>query len=173
MAWRCEWPARLYALLCCWLAWGFARNLWGEWEGLWAAGLLGFFLVFDFPAAVIPLASDLLMLAPHLAAVWLASRGRAWLAGALAGVAFLVSPKGVLVLAACLLWARPLPLAAGFAAGHRGGRALAGPGGHAGRLLGGGLALGQCVRGLDLRGRPPEKRRWSAPRTGWAFTPRW
>ncbi len=115
MAWRCEWPARLYALLCCWLAWGFARNLWGEWEGLWAAGLLGFFLVFDFPAAVIPLASDLLMLAPHLAAVWLASRGRAWLAGALAGVAFLVSPKGVLVLAACLLWARPLPLAAGFA----------------------------------------------------------
>ncbi|HXA50816.1 MAG TPA: hypothetical protein VNV86_10950 [Candidatus Acidoferrum sp.] len=105
----------VYALLCCWLAWGFARDLWGITAGLWAAGLLGFFLIFDFPAAAIPLASDLLMLAPHLAAVWLAWRGRAWLAGALAGAAFLVSPKGALVLAACLLWARPLPVLAGFA----------------------------------------------------------
>jgi hypothetical protein len=106
----------LYALLCCWLAWGFARSAWDECAGLWAAGLLGFFLVFDFPSAAIPLASDLLMLAPHLAAVWMARRGRAWLAGALAGVAFLVSPKGGLVLAACLLWSPALPLAGGFAA---------------------------------------------------------
>lgn len=105
----------LYALLCCWLAWGFARDLWDATAGMWAAGLLGFFLIFDFPAAAIPLASDLLMVAPHLAAVWMAWRGRAWFAGALAGVAFLVSPKGVLVLAACLLWARPLPLLGGFA----------------------------------------------------------
>jgi len=104
----------LYALLCCWLAWGFARDLWDGRAGLWAAGLLGFFLIFDFPAAAIPLASDLLMVAPHLAAVWMAWRGRAWAAGALAGIAFLVSPKGVLVLAACLLWARPLPLLGGF-----------------------------------------------------------
>lgn len=105
----------LYCFLCCWLAWGFARDLWSEYAGLWAAGLLGFFLVFDFPAAAIPLASDLLMLAPHLAAVWMASRGRAVLAGALAGIAFLVSPKGVLVLAACMLWGAPLPVLAGFA----------------------------------------------------------
>lgn len=112
----------LYALLCCWLAWEFARDPvvggegWGEQAGLWAAGLLGFFLVFDFPSAAIPLASDLLMVAPHLGAVWMARRGRGWLAGALAGIAFLVSPKGVLVLAACLLWAPALPLAGGFAA---------------------------------------------------------
>jgi hypothetical protein len=106
----------LYAALCCWLAWRLARDLWSDRAGLWAAGLLGFFLIFDFPAVVIPLASDLLMLAPHLAAVWMASRGRPRLAGALAGVAFLVSPKGVLVLAACVVWAPPLPLAAGFAA---------------------------------------------------------
>ena len=66
----------LYALLCCWLAWGFARDLWGEREGMWAAGLLGFFLIFDFPASVIPLAADFLMLAPHLAAVWMAYRRR-------------------------------------------------------------------------------------------------
>ena len=105
----------LYGLLCCWLAWRFARDLWSERAGLWAAGLLGFFLVFDFPASAIPLASDLLMLAPHLAAVWMATRGRPALAGMLAGVAFLVSPKGVLVLAACMLWEAPLPLLAGFA----------------------------------------------------------
>ncbi|MDE3167611.1 MAG: hypothetical protein KGN36_17550 [Acidobacteriota bacterium] len=106
----------LYALLCCWLAWAFARDAWGAQAGMWAAGLLGFFLVFDFPSAAIPLASDLLMLAPHLAAVWMARKGRPWLAGAWAGIAFLVSPKGLLVAAACLLWAPALPVAGAFAA---------------------------------------------------------
>src|SRR6185312_11896051 len=89
---------------------------WGEREGLWAAGLLGFFLIFDFPASAIPLASDLLMLAPHLAAVWMAWRKRAWLAGALAGVAFCISPKGAFVLLVCALWAPAGPLLGGFAA---------------------------------------------------------
>ncbi|MCU1234948.1 MAG: hypothetical protein JWP63_2915, partial [Candidatus Solibacter sp.] len=92
----------LYALLCCWIAFGFARDLWGEREGRWAAGLLGFFLVFDFPSSVIPLAADLLMLAPHLAAVWMAWKGRPLWAGVLAGVAFAINPKGLLVLAVCL-----------------------------------------------------------------------
>jgi hypothetical protein len=105
----------LYALLCCWLAWRFARDAWGERDGLWAAGLLGLFLIFDFPAASIPLASDLLMLAPHLAAVWMAWRERAWIAGVLAGIAFLISPKGVFVLAACALWSPVWPLLGGFA----------------------------------------------------------
>ena len=72
---------------------------------MWAAGLLGFFLIFDFPASVIPLAADLLMLAPHLAAVWMAYRRRPLWAGALAGVAFAINPKGVLVLAVCAWWA--------------------------------------------------------------------
>jgi hypothetical protein len=69
------------------------------------------------PSAVTPLAADLLMLAPHLAAVWLAWRGRAFWSGALAGIAFLVNSKGVFVLAACALWNLPaLPLLlAGFA----------------------------------------------------------
>jgi hypothetical protein len=105
----------LYALLCCWLAWRFARDVWGEREGLWAAALLGFFLIFDFPATAIPLASDLLLVAPHLGAVWMAWRGRGWIAGTLAGVAFLVSPKGALVLAACALWVPVWPLLGGFA----------------------------------------------------------
>jgi hypothetical protein len=94
----------LYALLACWAAYRFARDLWSEREGRWAAALLGFFLIFDFPSAVIPVASDLLMLAPHLAAVWMAFRGRAFWSGVLAGIAFQASPKGVFVAAACAVW---------------------------------------------------------------------
>ncbi len=107
----------LYALLACALAWRFARDLWGRREALWAAGLLAFYLVLDIPSAVTPLAADLLMLAPHLAAVWLAWRGRAFWSGVLAGIAFLINAKGIFVLAVCALWnprAWPL-LAAGFA----------------------------------------------------------
>ena len=95
----------LYALLCCAIVFGFARDLWSEREGLWAACLLGFFLVFDFPSSAIPLAADLLMLAPHIAAVWMAWKRRPLWAGALAGVAFAVNPKGLVVLAVCACWA--------------------------------------------------------------------
>jgi hypothetical protein len=114
--WRLRLAGALYALLCCWIAYGFARDLWGRREGLWAAGLLGFFLIFDFPSSVIPLAADLLMLAPHLAAVWLAYKRRPLWAGALAGVAFAISPKGLFVLAVCAWWAPSWALLAGFAA---------------------------------------------------------
>ena len=108
----------LYALAACWLAWRFARDAWGEVEGRWAASLLAFFLTFDLHSAVLPLAADLLMLVPHLAAVYLAWRGRAFWSGAVAGVAFLTNAKGLFVLAACSLWVpRALPLLAlGFAA---------------------------------------------------------
>jgi hypothetical protein len=107
----------LYALLACWIAWRFARDLWGRREAFWTAALLAFYLVFDIPSAVTPLAADLLMLAPHIAAVWLAWRGRAFWSGTLAGIAFLINSKGVFVLAACALWnLRALPLLlAGFA----------------------------------------------------------
>ena len=92
--WRLRLAGALYALLCCWIACGFARDLWGRREGLWAAGLLGFFLIFDFPSAVIPLAADLLMLAPHMAAVWLACKRRPLWAGALAGGGVHHQPEG-------------------------------------------------------------------------------
>jgi len=114
------WPLRLagacHSLLACWIAYAFGRELWSEREGRWAAGLLGFSLCFDFPAAAIPVASDLLMLAPHLAAVWLASRRPFW-SGALAAVAFWINPKGALVAAVCLLWnpAGAVAMTAGFA----------------------------------------------------------
>jgi hypothetical protein len=115
------WPLRLadavYLLLACWLAYRFAGELWSKREGMWAAGLLAFFLIFDLPSAVIPIASDLLMLAPHLAAVWLAARRRPFWCGAMAAVAFWISPKGAFVAAACVLW-EPLGvlwIVAGFA----------------------------------------------------------
>ncbi len=123
------WPLRLldaaYALLACWIAWRFARDLWSEREGLWAAVLLGFYLTFDLPAAIIPVASDLLMLAPHLAAVWMAARRRPFWSGVLAGVALWISPKGVMVLAVCAIWepAGILWIAAGFAAACAAGMA--------------------------------------------------
>ncbi len=116
------WPLRLldaaYALLACWLAYRLATRLWSHREGFWAAGLLAFFLTFDIPSAVIPVASDMLMLAPHLAAVWMAQAKRPFWSGILAGVAFAVSPKAVFVLAVCGLWyPGGIPaLAAGFAA---------------------------------------------------------
>jgi hypothetical protein len=116
------WPLRiagcLYLLLACWIAYRFATEVWSAREGMWAAGLLAFFLTFDFPSAVIPLASDLLLVAPHLAAIWLAWKQRPFWSGALAGVAFLVNPKAVLLAAACALWnLEGVPmLTAGFAA---------------------------------------------------------
>jgi hypothetical protein len=108
----------LYALLICWIAYGFARDLWSAREGAWAAGLMGFFLIFDFPSAAIPVASDLLMVAPHVAAVWLAWKRRPFCSGMAAGVAFWISPKGLLVAAVCALWdPRGIAwMAAGFAA---------------------------------------------------------
>jgi hypothetical protein len=108
----------LFAMLACWLAYRFARDAWGEKEGLWAAGLLGFFFVFDVPSAAIPVASDLMMVVPHLAAVWLAYRRRPFWSGAAAAAAFWINPKGVFVAAACALWdPAGIPLmAAGFAA---------------------------------------------------------
>jgi hypothetical protein len=116
--WALRLEDALYALLACWIAYRFARDLWSEREGLWAAGLLGLFLVFGFPSAVIPVASDLMMLAPHLAAVWMAYRRRPFWSGALAAVAFWISPKGLMVAAVCALWdpAGIAWMAAGFAA---------------------------------------------------------
>ena len=119
---RGEWALRildaLYALLACWIAYRFAREMWSAREGVWAAGLMGFFLIFDFPASVIPAGSDLLMLAPHLAAVWLAWKRRPFWCGAMAGLAFWASPKALLVLAVCALWdiGGLLSILAGFAA---------------------------------------------------------
>jgi hypothetical protein len=105
---RPGWPLRVagaaYAFLACWMAWRFARDLWTEREAMWAAGLMAFFLTFDFPSMVIPAASDMLLVAPHLAAVWMAATRRPLASGILAGVGFWVSPKALFVAAACVVW---------------------------------------------------------------------
>jgi hypothetical protein len=94
-----------FVFLCCLAAWKFARELWGPREGLAAAFALGFFLTFGIPSAVMALAPDLLMILPHLAAVYLAWRGRVFWSGLLAGVAMLINAKAAFVLFACALWA--------------------------------------------------------------------
>ena len=107
----------LFVFSCCVAAWWFGRRLWSGREGLAAALFLGFFLTFGIPSAVMAMAPDLLMILPHLAAVYLAWRRRAFWSGLAAGVGLLVNPKAVFVLAACLVWtwrAWPL-LIAGFA----------------------------------------------------------
>ncbi len=121
------WDARMGVLLriagaafvfaCCLMLWRFARDLWGPREGLAAALLLGFFLTFGIPAAVMALAPDLLMVLPHIAAVYLAWRGKPLLSGFVAGIALLVNAKAFFVLAACLFfaWRGAGWLLAGFA----------------------------------------------------------
>jgi hypothetical protein len=106
----------LYIWACCVVAYLFGRDAFGRAAGFWAAGLLAFFLSFDTPSAVLPLAADLLLVLPHLAAVYLAYRKRALWSGICAGIGFLTNVKAALVLAACalFLWPSILPLAVGF-----------------------------------------------------------
>jgi hypothetical protein len=93
-----------YVIAAAAVAWQFARSKWSEREGLLAAFLIAFFLTFDLPSAVIPLASDMLLILPHLLAIYFAWRQRAFLSGLAAGIGLLCSSKAVFVLAACALW---------------------------------------------------------------------
>jgi hypothetical protein len=105
-----------FVMLCSWLAFRFGDEAWGKREGWLAAFLMAFHLTFYLPSAVMALAPDLIMVAPHLAAVWMAWR-RTWLAaGALAAGAMAVHTKGLLVAAVCLFWAplSALPALAGM-----------------------------------------------------------
>ncbi len=107
-----------YVIAVAAVAWQFARSKWTETEGLFAACFSAFFLTFALPSAIIPLASDMLLILPHLVAIYFAWRGRAFLSGASAGIGMLCSSKASFVLAACALWQwRQLPmLLIGFAA---------------------------------------------------------
>lgn len=102
------WPLRaagaLFVIGCAWLAEVGARREYGERAGLIAAGLTGFFLTFDFPAATIALSPDILLVAPHLAAFACLAAGAPFAAGAMAGLAILLHSKGLFVLAFCLIW---------------------------------------------------------------------
>ncbi len=93
-----------YLFAACLLAYWIARRIWGEREGLLSALLLAWSLIFYIPTAVIPLAPDLAMVVPHLAAVALLIGGWPVAAGMAAGLAFFFNVKGLFVLAVCLLW---------------------------------------------------------------------
>ena len=95
----------VFVFLCCLAMRRFGHDLWGPREGLVAALFLGFFLTFGIPSAVMAMAPDLLMVLPHIAAVYLAWRGRPFWSGLVAGVALLVNSKAFFVLAACAVWA--------------------------------------------------------------------
>jgi hypothetical protein len=116
------WPLRIagsiFLWLACLLAWRVAEEMWEARAGVVAASLLAFFMIFDIPASALVLGPDLLMLLPHLAAVWLAWRGNPFASGLAAGVAMLFNTKAVFVLAACLVFCPQgwLPILAGFAA---------------------------------------------------------
>jgi len=108
----------VYVLAVCVAIARLARALWGEREAYIAAAALAFFLSFDLPASIIPIAPDFFMMLPHILAVYCAWRARPFAAGVWCGVAFLFNTKAVFALAACsfLTW-RALPLlAAGFVA---------------------------------------------------------
>lgn len=107
----------IYDLCACGLAFQLARTLWTKREGYIAGALLAFFLTFDTHSAVVPLGADLLLLAPHLAALLFAVKRQPWLAGVAAGIGFLVNAKAVFVVAACaaFIWPSIVPLALGFA----------------------------------------------------------
>lgn len=114
------WPMRLagvgFVFSCCLLMYKMAADLWGEREGIAAASFLAFYLTFGIPSAVMALAPDLLLIAPHILAIWMVSGvwgslltcGRLpigpFAAGLIVGVGTLVNTKSVFILAACLLW---------------------------------------------------------------------
>ena len=106
------WPLRLldaaYILLACFLVYKLAGPI--------AAFLLAFFTTFYLPAAVIPFAPDALLIVPHLAAVYFATRQRALASGISCGIGLLINLKAAFILPVCALWLLPqLPLLfAGF-----------------------------------------------------------
>jgi len=101
----------LYVVACCLLIHHMAKS-WIRNEGSpalssqswWPTLLLAVGLTFYIPAAVIPLAPDLLMILPHLAAIHFARQQRAGWAGLCVGLAIWTNSKGILVALTCGLW---------------------------------------------------------------------
>lgn len=115
------WPLRLFSMVLelagAVVSYKFAKSVWSEREGMFAAAAFVFFHTFYFASAAIPVEPDTLMVLPHLGAVYSAWRGRAVWAGVLSGVAFLLNTKGLFVLLACVAIAPAgwLMMLAGFA----------------------------------------------------------
>ena len=97
-----------YVTLCAWLAYRLG--------GKYAAWMIAVYLSFGIPSAVMALAPDLLLVAPHLAAVGMAQAGRPLLAGLICGVGLLIHSKAIFILMAALLWVPHWKTLAGFVA---------------------------------------------------------
>ena len=135
-----------------------------------------FFLTFDTHSAVLPLAADMLLLVPHLAAVLLASRKQAFWSGVAAGIGFLFNAKGVFVLAACAVFAWPgvdsrCSRVSWFRILRRSGWLVAT--GVARAVYRPGVAMAGAVCGEPGGGGSGVERRGANARTGWDFTPCW
>lgn len=87
-----------FVTLCAWLLSRLST------EPRMAAWLTAFFFTFGTPATVMAISPDVLMFAPHVAAVWMALRGRAVASGICCGLALLTHAKGLFVIAAALLF---------------------------------------------------------------------
>ncbi len=109
----------VYALGCCAAAYRFASRVWSYREGLYAAALMGFFLIFDLPVSVMTLGPDLLMVLPSIAALDCASRRMPFRSGLWCSVALATNAKALLIVAASLFWCGGLwaGLAFGFVVG--------------------------------------------------------
>jgi hypothetical protein len=105
------WPLRLlgtvFLLFCGWSVYKAGSVLWDRQAGLMSAGLLWLALTFWFPASVMAIAPDVLMIAPHALSVAAIASGWPVAAGALAGIALLVNSKALLLLLPLLVvWER-------------------------------------------------------------------
>jgi hypothetical protein len=108
----------LYVLACCLLIHHMART-WSPSAAKptwWPAVLLATGLTFYIPAAVMPLAPDLLMVLPHLAAIHFARQRRPVWSGLCLALALWTNSKALLVALACALWS-PAAAALGLALG--------------------------------------------------------
>jgi len=139
----------VYILAVVATGYSLVRRLEGEPAARWTAFFLAFFTCFYVPSATVPLAADLLLVLPHLGTFWLLASGRPLWAGVVAGLAFHLNTKAVLVVAAgALAMGQVRLLLAGF-------------------WLGGVAALAACG---SLDGYWEQVWRWGAAYAGAAFT---
>jgi len=115
--WQLRFFDATWILGICAIAFRLTRELFSEREAVAATALTAFFLSFDLPDGIIPIAPDFFLILPHLLAIWCAWRKKPLAAGGWCGIAFLFNPKGIFVLAVCGAWMwRDIPLLlAGFA----------------------------------------------------------
>lgn len=103
------WPMRIAGTVLAWLAvfaaFRCGARLWSQREGIWAAGIVAFFLTFDTPAAVMTWGPDLMLVPLCFAAVASVESGAAWWAGFWCAAALDANAKGILLLALILFWA--------------------------------------------------------------------